>query len=154
VNFFANGNSENAIPVRPMPSPGANYNVHGSTGCAGNTVIGSSGFGVNLFANPAAVYCNMRQPILGLDSGDGGWGVVRGLPYWSLDLSASKSIRITERFNLQASATFINVLNHVVFLDPGPGDYLDTSSPASWGISPGQANTPRTMELGIRLNVS
>ena len=54
MNFFANGNSENAIPVRPMPSPGANYNVHGSTGCAGNTVIGSSGFGVNLFANPAA----------------------------------------------------------------------------------------------------
>lgn len=42
VNFLANGNSENAIPVGPIPSPGAHYNVPGSNG------IGTSGFGVNL----------------------------------------------------------------------------------------------------------
>ncbi len=57
-----------------------------------------------------------------------------------------------ERLNLQASVVFINVLNHVVFFDPGSGDYLDTSNPGSWGILPGQGNTPRTMEFGIRLN--
>jgi hypothetical protein len=118
----------------------------------GKQAIGSSGFGVNMFADPAAVYCNIRQPILGLDGGNGGWGVLRGLPYWSLDLSVAKSIKITERFNLQASVVFINVLNHVVFFDPGSGDYLDTSNPASWGTLPGQGNTPRTMEFGIRFN--
>jgi hypothetical protein len=152
VNFFANGNSENAIPIGAIPSAGVHYNVAGSNG------IGTSGFGVNMFANPAAVFNNVRQPILGLDSGDGGWGLLRGLPYWSLDLSVAKSIKITERLNLQASVVFINVLNHVVFADPGPsptpapGDYLDTSNPPTWGVLPGQANTPRTMEFGIRLN--
>jgi len=152
VNFFGNGNSENAIPIGPIPSPGVHYNVPGSNG------IGTTGFGVNLFANPAAVFNNVRQPILGLDNGDGGWGVVRGLPYWSLDLSIAKTIKVTERLNLQASVVMINVLNHVVFADPGPspvpypGDYLDTSNPPTWGVLPGQANTPRTMEFGIRLN--
>jgi hypothetical protein len=152
VNYFGNGNSENAIIVKPIPGAGVHYNVPGSNG------IGTSGFGVNMFANPEAVYNNIRQPILGLDTGDGGWGVLRGLPYWSLDLSVAKSIKITERFNLQASVVFINVLNHVVFTDPGPspapfpGDYLDTSNPPTWGVLPGQANTPRTMEFGIRLN--
>ncbi len=152
VNYFANGNSENAIPIGPVPSPGVHYGVAGSNG------IGTSGFGVNLFANPAAVYNNIRQPILGLDNGDGGWGVLRGLPYWNLDVSIAKSIRLTERLNLQASVVIINVLNHVVFSDPGvspvpfAGDYLDTSNPATWGTLPGQVNTPRTMEFGIRLN--
>jgi Carboxypeptidase regulatory-like domain len=152
VNFFANGNSENAIPIGPIPSAGVHYGVAGSSG------IGTSGFGVNLFANPAAVFNNIRQPILGLDGRDGGWGVLRGLPYWSLDTSIAKSIRLSERLNLQASVVMINVLNHVVFADPGPspvpapGDYLDTSNPATWGVLPGQANTPRTMEFGIRLN--
>jgi hypothetical protein len=153
VNYFANGNSENAVPIGPIPGAGVHYSVPGSAACLGpKTTIGSSGFGVNMFADPAAVYCNIRQPILGLDGGNGGWGVLRGLPYWSLDLSVAKSIKITERLNLQASVVFINVLNHVVFFDPGSGDYLDTSNPGSWGILPGQGNTPRTMEFGIRLN--
>jgi hypothetical protein len=125
---------------------GVHYNTPGSNG------IGTAGFGVNMFANPEAVYNNIRQPILGLDNGDGGWGVLRGLPYWNVDLSLAKQIRLTERFNLQASVVFINVFNHVVFYDPGPGDYLDTSSPSTWGTTPGQANTPRTMEFGLRLN--
>jgi Carboxypeptidase regulatory-like domain len=152
VNYFANGNSENAVIIAPIPGAGVHTNVAGSNG------IGTSGFGANLFANPAAVFNSIRQPILGLDSGDGGWGVVRGLPYWNMDVSIAKSIRLTERFNLQASVVFINVLNHVVFADPGPnpvpapGDYLDTSSPGSWGVLPGQANTPRTMEFGLRVN--
>jgi Carboxypeptidase regulatory-like domain len=152
VFFAGNGNSENAIVIGPIPGPGVHYNVPGSNG------IGTAGFGVNLFKDPAGVLNNIRQPILGLDNGDGGWGVLRGLPYWSLDLSVAKSIKVTERFNLQASIVFINVLNHVIFADPGtnpvpfPGDYLDTSSPPTWGVLPGQANTPRTMEFGIRVN--
>jgi hypothetical protein len=145
VNFFGNGNSENAIPIGPIPSPGVHYNVPGSNG------IGTSGFGVNLYANPAAVFNNVRQPILGLDNGDGGWGVVRGLPYWNVDMAVKKRFAITERFNVEASVVFANVFNHVVFFDPS-GDYLDTSNPASWGTLPGQGNTPRTMEFGLRVN--
>jgi hypothetical protein len=151
VNFFGNGNSENAIPIGPLGGSGAHYNPTGTTGC-GNEGIGTSGFGPNLFHNPAQAFCNVRQPILGVDSGDGGWGVVRGLPYWNMDLSVTKQIRLTERLNLQGSVVFINIFNHVVFQDPGTGDYIDTSNPAGFGTLPGQANTPRTMEFGLRLN--
>jgi hypothetical protein len=151
VNYFGNGNSENAIPMGPLGGSGAHYNPTGTTGC-GNEGIGTSGFGPNLFPNPAQAFCNVRQPILGVDSGDGGWGVVRGLPYWNMDLSVTKQIRLTERLNLQGSVVFINIFNHVVFQDPGPGDYIDTSNPAGFGTLPGQANTPRTMEFGLRLN--
>jgi hypothetical protein len=152
VNFFANGNSENAIIIGPIPSSGAHYNVHGSN------KIGTSGFGVNLFADPAAVFNNIRQPILGIDNGDGGWGVLRGLPYWNMDLAIKKGFKITERYNAEISIVFENVFNHVVFEDPGigalpfAGDYLDTSSKPAWGTLPGQGNTPRTMEFGIRVN--
>jgi len=152
VNFFGNGNSENAIPIGPLGNAsGVHYNPTGTSGC-GNTGIGTGGFGPNLFANPAQAFCNIRQPILGLDNKDGGWGVIRGLGYWNMDLSAQKQIRLTERFNLQLSFIFINVFNHVNFEDPS-GDYVDTSSPGSFGTLPGVATTsPRTMEFGLRLN--
>lgn len=152
MNFYGNGNSENAIPIGPIPSSSVHYNVPGSNGS------GTSGFGLNLWANPAAVYNSIRQPILGLDTRDGGWGVLRGLPYWNLDLSLKKNFKITERVNFEFQTIFANLFNHVVFDDPGynpvpfPGDYLDTSSPATWGTLPGQGNTPRTMEFGLRLN--
>lgn len=152
VNFFGNGNSENAIPIGPIPSSGVHRNVPGSNG------IGTSGFGVNMFADPAAVFNSVRQPILGLDTRDGGWGLLRGLPYWNLDFSLRKEFKLTERFNFEAQAVFTNVLNHVVFSDPGPGgvpfagDYLDTSSPDTWGVLPGQGNSPRQMEFGFRVS--
>ena len=50
-----------------------------------------------MFANPEAACNNVRQPILGYDTHDGGWGVYRGLPYWNVDLSVKKNMRITER---------------------------------------------------------
>jgi hypothetical protein len=47
----------------------------------------------------------------------------------------------------------VNLFNHPVFYDPGPGDYLDTSAGADgFGTLPGQGNTPRTMEFGLRLS--
>jgi hypothetical protein len=137
VNFFGNGNSENAIPVAHV-STGVHYT-------AGNLP--------NLFADPAAAYNRFRQPILGLDTKDGGWGVLRGLPYWSLDLSIKKNFKITERVNFEFQTVIVNVLNHPVFDDPGPGDYLDTSGgPDGFGSLPKQGNTPRTMEFGLRLS--
>jgi hypothetical protein len=141
VNFFANGNSENAVPV-----------WHVSTGV--HFIPGSL---PNLFssdpAGQAAAYNQFRQPILGLDTHDGGWGVIRGLPYWNMDLSVKKNIKLTERFDFEASFVITNVLNHVLFLDPS-GDYLDTSSgPDGFGTLGGENNTtPRKIEFGARLN--
>jgi hypothetical protein len=137
TNFFANGNSENAVIVG-----------HLSTG-----IHKTAGQLPNLFADSNAAYDAIRQPILGLDTKDGGWGVLRGLPYWNMDFSLRKNFKITERFNLDFQMVTVNLFNHPVFYDPGPGDYADTSSgPDGFGTLPGQGNTPRTMEFGLRLN--
>ena len=88
-----------------------------------------------------------------MDTKDGGWGVIRGLGYWNMDLSLRKNIKITEKFNFEFQMVTVNLFNHPVFYDPGPGDYLDTSSgPDGFGTLPGQGNTPRTMEFGLRLS--
>jgi len=139
-NFYANGNSENAVPVAPVHT-GLHY---------------VSGSFPNIFSSDpnaqVAAYNLFRQPILGLDTHDGGWGVIRGLPYWNMDLSIRKNFKITERFNFEFQTVIANVLNHVVFLDP-PGDYLDTSAgPDGFGTVAGQGSTPRTMEFGLRLS--
>jgi len=137
TNFFANGNSENAVVVG-----------HLSTG-----IHMTPGSLPNLFADPNAAYNSIRQPILGWDTKNGGWGVVRGLSYWNMDFSLRKNIKMTERFNFEFQMVTVNLFNHPVFYDPGPGDYLDTSSgPDGFGTLPGQGNTPRTMEFGLRLN--
>jgi hypothetical protein len=153
VNFFGYGVSENAIPLTPNMCSGnasAYYNTPGSQG------IGTSGFGVNMFSNPVAAWNNIRQPILGLDTHDGGFGVCRGLPYWNVDLSVKKMFKITERLNTEFQFVFTNVFNHNQWGDVS-GDYLDTSSPASWGTLPGSVITNgqsymRQIQFGIRLN--
>jgi hypothetical protein len=150
VNYFGYGNSENAIPLtRSMcfNNASAHYNVAGSNG------IGTAGFGLNLWTDPAASYNNIRQPILGYDTRQGGFGVCRGLPYWNVDLSVKKNIKITERLATQFQVVFTNVFNHNQLGDPG-GDYLDTSNPAGWGTLPGTVtnNSPRQIQFGLRLN--
>ncbi len=136
-NFFGNGNSENAIPIG-----------HIATG-----IHKTAGQLPNLFADPTAAYNQIRQPILGLDSKDGGWGVIRGLSYWNMDFSLRKNVKLTERFNVEFQMVTVNLFNHPVFYDPGPGDYLDTSAGADgFGTLPAQGNTPRTMEFGLRLS--
>jgi len=148
VNYFGYGVSENAIPLSPNGSgQGSRYFTPGSGG------IGTAGFGVNMFSNPQAAWNNIRQPILGLDTRDGGFGVYRGMPYWNVDLSVKKNFKITERFAAVFQVVFTNFFNHDQFGDPA-GDYLDTSSPASFGTLPGTvtATSPRQMEFGFRLN--
>jgi hypothetical protein len=107
-----------------------------------------------LFADPAKAFDAFRQPILGLDTRDGGWGIIRGLPYWNVDFSLRKNFKITERFNFEFQMVTVNLFNHPVFQDPGPGDVLDTSAgPDGFGELPGQVSTaPRAMEFGLRLS--
>jgi hypothetical protein len=146
-DFFAYGNNENAIPVGPLPKTGV-FKTKGSNG------YGDSGIGVNLFADPEAAYNAFRQPILGLDAKDGGFGIIRGLGYWNVDVSVKKEFKLTERFNLQTQMVVTNLFNHTNFTDPGPGDLLDTASPHSWGTLGAKTPyaIPRQMEFGIRLS--
>ena len=109
-----------------------------------------------MFADPAAAFNNIRQPILGYDTRQGGFGVYRGLPYWNVDLSVKKMFKISERFSVEAQVVFTNFFNHDQFGDP-VGDYLDTSNPAGFGALPGSVSNgnltyQRQMEFGIRLS--
>jgi hypothetical protein len=147
ANFLGYGNSENAIIMGSLPKPKAYYNV------AGSNEIGTSGFGLNIFQNPQATWLQVRQPILGYDVKDGGFGVYRGLNYWNMDLSVKKLVKITERFSVEGQFVFANIFNHNQLGDP-TGDYLDTSNPGSWGTLPGTVTdtTPRQIEFGVRVN--
>ena len=150
LNFFGYGNSDNAIPITPanVGQGSAHYNTPG----------GGGGFPVNMFADPLAAYNNVRQPILGYDTRDGGIGVYRGLPYWNVDLSLKKMFKITERLSTEFQFVVTNLFNHNQWGDPN-AEYLDTSNPAGWGALPGSVTTGsgtvsymRQMQFGIRLS--
>jgi hypothetical protein len=148
--FTANGNTENAVPIAPYRGGNSAHHTAGTPG------FGDGGLPVNLFANPEAVYNNFRNPILGLDTKNGGWGILTGLPYWNLDMSIKKEVKITERIGTEFQVVFTNVLNHAQLLDPVG---IALGSPGTFGNLPGEGNgtnnagpyTPRSMEFGARV---
>ncbi len=107
---------------------------------------GTASTQVNIYSDPLKVWNNVRPPILGLDTRDAGVGQTRGLPYFNMDMSIKKNIRIFERVNLDAQFVFTNVLNHNQFYDPG----MNLSSPTAWGVLNAQGNNPRQLQFGIR----
>ncbi|HEX4321684.1 MAG TPA: carboxypeptidase-like regulatory domain-containing protein [Acidobacteriaceae bacterium] len=129
----------------------SHYNVGGGNDSYGNSVgtdtVGDGHLAINMFPNPAAVFDQVRAPILGLDTKNPGVGPISGMPYWNVDMNIQKDIKVWERATIQLSGIFANVFNHNVMLDPG----LDISSPTDWGVQSSQGNTPRTMEFGARV---
>jgi hypothetical protein len=153
---FANGTNCIFNSGRPSGSASVHTGVRGSNDVGTNTVgsnldcdpnCGAVTY-ANVFANPAAVFNNVRPPILGLDTRNGGVGNLRGLPYWNMDVSIAKAFRVTERVGFTASAVFTNVFNHRIFYDP----VLDASDPTTWGVLSAQGNNPRQMEFGFRVS--
>src|SRR6266704_2563307 len=119
--------------------------------------LGSSGFGPSFFQNPDASYTCFRNPILGIDSTNGGGqGILRGQPFWNVDFSLKKNVIVTERFGVESQAIFSNLFNKVYLSDP----YLVLGDTGDWGALGGlsgiqftgqaQANSPRAMEFGLR----
>ncbi len=149
-SFSANGNTENAVLIAPYTQGNSAHYTKGSTG------FGDGGLPVNLFSDPAAAYNNFRNPILGMDTKNSGWGVLTGFPYWNLDFSIKKNTLITERIGAEFQIIFTNILNHAQFLDPTG---IALGSAGTFGNSPGEGNTsnnagaytPRAMEFGFRV---
>jgi len=113
----------------------------------GTQTEGSGEAAINMFANPAAVYDQIRSPILGIDTKNPGQGPISGLPYWNMDVQLSKSVRIASRLAVELTFVSTNVLNHLVFANTG----LAVNSPATWGVINSQGNTPRQMQFGGRV---
>jgi hypothetical protein len=141
---------ENAVPIGPVP----NRHAHYCGSCSGQT----NGFPVNYFPDGVAQAQNWRNPILGIDTRDGGSGILGGLAYWNMDFSIKKSIRVAEGINLEFQAVFANVLNHNQWTD----NYLGLFNTAGFGalgfntapfngIGVNGEAEPRNIELGLRV---
>jgi hypothetical protein len=109
---------------------------------------GSTSAAVNIFSNPVAVFDTVRPLILGVDSRSGGAGAISGLPYLNLDLSVKKNVIVYERYSLELSGVFENVMNHLDFANPS----LSLQSTSSWGVTKTQGNSPRQIQMGLRAN--
>ena len=156
-SFFANqsfggadgvgfGNNENAVPIGPIGPTGVYHNSP------------SNALPVNFFKNGVAQASNWRNPILGLDTKDGGAGILNGLPYWNVDFSIKKNIKVAESISLELQGVFANIFNHDQWYDTtsalannGSGVTMGLFNPGGFGALPGQTNDPRNIEVGIRV---
>ena len=124
-----------SVGMIPTVNPNTFGNsVHG--GVAGSNGIGTSGnpankgTGLNLFADPAAVFADFRNVQISKDGRTGRSNPLHGLPFWNLDSSLGKKTALTERVSISIQADFFNIFNHVNFVDPS----LDATRPASFGV--------------------
>jgi hypothetical protein len=123
-----------------MDAYGNNVGTH----TAGSTAAAE----VNMFSNPVAVFGQVRDPILGLDTQNPGNGPIFGLPYWNMDMSVRKTFKVWERTSLEFSGIVTNVFNHLDFANPG----FKLTSPTTFGTVTSQGNLPREIQTGLRAN--
>jgi hypothetical protein len=72
--------------------------------------------------------------------------LVRGFPNYNENVSLGKSFPLTERFRLDFRAEAFNLFNRTVFSNPNTN--LNSSA---FGIVSGQANSPRDMQMALKL---
>jgi hypothetical protein len=108
----------------------------------GNPVL-SSGKSIYEWFNPAA----FAQPA-NFTSGNMSRTYTGVRTDWTrnLDFSLFKNFHVTERFQLQFRAEAFNLTNSVVFSAPGT-----TVGGANFGVVTGQSNTPRNIQLALKL---
>jgi len=118
----------------------------GSGGVGTNGDPAKKGSGINLFANPEAVFKNLRQIEISRDFRHNR-DLIRGYPRWNYDQSLGKRTRISEQVNFVFTADFINLFNHLELNDPG----LSLFTPAAFGVVTSQFANPRQIQLGLRV---
>lgn len=136
---------ESAIPLGNFT--GGNAAHRGVFGSNGIGTVNSEG--INMFANPAAVYAGFRRCILGLDTTCGGTGNLRGLPRWNVDATLAKDIKFTERVGATLTLQFTNVMNH---FQPSNPSSLSLTSPTTFGRITSAVYAARQMEIGLRIH--
>jgi hypothetical protein len=150
-------NYENAVPAAPYTGGSSATGFYNQTVPTGTSVASaenpagtSHGSGINLFNNPAAVAAEFRPLVLGVDTST--TFPLRGFPFWNLDATLSKDIRVREGIGLSILIQSVNVLNHFVPADPS----ASLASPASFGVvtnqfTSGNGVASRWMEFGLKL---
>jgi hypothetical protein len=107
-----------------------------------------------LAADPTALFNTVRNPILGLDNGTGGVGIIRGLKYVNMDVRVTKNVKVYERASFEFQFVATNVFNHPVFFDPSldPTAFDPTNPGGTFGTVSSQGNNPRALQFGIRFS--
>jgi len=141
------GEVSEAIRTGSGNTGSSRHNVTTNAGCGSSANPATSGTGLNIFADPGAVCALFRPVQLSADATSRG-GTLRGLGAWNVDLSLVKKIQLTEKTRLSFSAEFFNLFNNVNFLDPA----VSLQSPQTFGVLTTQANDPRQVQLGLRLD--
>ena len=141
INFVDN---DSAMPIGPVNERSCLLQLDSQAGCP------------SIFSPTARRrLSNWRNPILGIDTRDGGAGILSGLRYWNMDFSIKKNIRVAESVSLEFQGVFANVLNHNQWPDPylgamqlyGPGIWCSTG----FGYRIRWRGEPRNIELGLRV---
>jgi len=158
--------SASAIPTGNVPTSSLSNTQHYGINSASGSIVAENGnssnggSGVNMFANPAAVFSEFRPFILGTDQRTGGAGTMYGQHRWNLDLGITKDTQFTERVGAQIFVQAFNVLNHMQWGDPS----MNLQDPADFGVLGGQygaqtlggsgasANYTRIIQIGLRLH--
>jgi hypothetical protein len=148
------------VGMIPTVNPGTfgnsvHGNVPGSNGIGTAGDPANKGTGLNLFADPAAVFADFRNVQISKDGRTGRANPIRGLPFWNLDMSLGKKTAITERVSASISADFFNIFNHVNFADPS----FNISQRASFGVISTQLvpsnrdiSGARWIQIGLRFD--
>ena len=134
---------ENAVPIGKVPNTHA-FNCNNNPRCGNQT----NGYPVNYFPDGVNQANNWRNPILGIDTRDGGAGILNGLAYWNMDFSIKKNIRVAESVSVELQGVFANVLNHNQWTDNFIGLYNNGGFGALGAL--GEA-LPRNIEVGLRV---
>jgi hypothetical protein len=126
------GNSRN--PIRPSWNPAF----------TGNVILG----GPNKYYDPNAFVVPLNGTY-----GNAGRDTLEGPGVSALDLSASKRIRLSERFSLQFRGELFNILNHTNFNSPNPIVFTTATggpSPTA-GVITSTTTTSRQIQFGLKL---
>jgi hypothetical protein len=126
----------------------SNVTGDASTGVGTGSNPANGGTGLNLFADPNAVFNSFRPFQLASDTRTNRSGQLRGQPRWNLDFGVQRKFRITERFSTTFQANAYNIFNKVQFADPS----LSLQNPAAFGVISSQTNLPRQIELSLRVD--
>jgi len=134
LGFNPSNNGDSRDPVRPSWNPAF----------TGPVILG----GPNQYFNPNAFIL----PVTGT-YGNVGRDTLTGPGLAELDLSALKSTRLSERFNLQFRAEFFNILKHANFATPNPVVFSSaTTAPSpTAGVISSTASTSRQIQFGLKL---
>jgi Carboxypeptidase regulatory-like domain len=155
---FGQGNVPFCSGMVPLQGVGSisrspHYGVVSDGNVGSNGDVSAGGPGVNMFANPTAVYNMFRPVVLGIDGRANDLGPLYGQHRWNLDFTIAKRTQINERIGFTFYAQFLNAFNHMEFSDPGQygSSGLDLQNAAAFGVLNSQFNSPRQVSLGLRV---